>query len=169
MLDATTIEGFTGSILASRFDSPTPIPDFHRELWELCTLEDKKVAVAAPRGHAKSTGVTLSYLLASVLFREATYAIIVSDTEGQASQFLGDLKVELLENEALIENFGKSTLLKDTETKLIVQMEDGHQFRSELMLFFHQSCLKSAPAGGGAVLPAGMLKVIMVLRVREER
>jgi len=49
-LTAELIEGFTGSVLASRFDDPAPIPEFHRELWAMCCLPDRKVAVAAPRG-----------------------------------------------------------------------------------------------------------------------
>ena len=92
-------------------------------------LEDDRVAIAAPRGHAKSTSTTLSYALAEALFRSSKYILIVSDTEGQAAQFLGDIKVELSENEALQGLFGKMTFLKDAETNLIVSMEDGYQFR----------------------------------------
>ncbi len=130
-LTSDIVYGFTGSVLAPRFDDPKPIPQFHKELWELCCLKVKKVAIAAPRGHAKSTSITLAYLLAALLFRDRVYAVIVSDTEGQAVQFLGDLKAELLENEDLIELFGVSKLLKDSETKIIVEMEDGWQFRVE--------------------------------------
>ena len=130
-LDASTVFGFTGSVLASRFDNTATIPQFHKELWELCCSKHKKIAVAAPRGHAKSTSVTFSYLLSALLFRESQYAIIVSDTEGQAKQFLGDLKNELLENEDLIALFGIGRLKKDTETLIIVEMADGHQIRVE--------------------------------------
>ena len=118
-LDSGIIFGFVGSCLAPRFDNPKPIPDFHRELWDICCKNARKIAIAAPRGHAKSTSITLSYLLAALLFREHKYAIIVSDTESQAIQFLGDLKAELLENEDIISLFGISKLEKDTETKII--------------------------------------------------
>lgn len=130
-LDADTVYGFTGSVLAPRFDNTAKIPDFHKELWELCCKGGKRVAIAAPRGHAKSTSVTFSYLLSTLLFRESRYAVIVSDTEGQAKQFLGDLKNELLENEDLIALFGVGKLRKDTETLIVVEMQDGHQFRVE--------------------------------------
>ena len=130
-LDADTIYGFTGSVLAPRFDNATTIPKFHKELWGLCTTKHSKVAIAAPRGHAKSTSITLSFLLASLLFRDRQYAVIVSDTEGQAKQFLGDLKAELLENEDLIGLFGLIKLRKDTETLIIAETEDGYQFRVE--------------------------------------
>jgi len=128
-LDADMIEGFTGSVLASRFDNPAPIPDLHREIWELCCRPDPLIAIAAPRGHAKSTSVTLSYALALALFRVRDHILIVSDTEGQASQFLGDIAIELAENEMLHENFGHVTFMKDNATELIVKMRDGFQFR----------------------------------------
>jgi len=131
MLTAATVHGFTGSCLVSRFDSPAPIPQFHKELWELCCIDYPKIAIAAPRGHAKSTSITLSFLLTAMLFREYQYAIVVSDTEGQAIQFLGDIKSEILDNEDLIELFGIGKLVKDTETKIIIEMQDGYQFRIE--------------------------------------
>lgn len=128
-LTAETIEGFVSSVLASGFDNPTPTPQFHREIWELCCSEHPLVAIAAPRGHAKSTAVSLSYVLATALFRNRTFILLVSDTEGQAKEFLGDIKKELQTNEALIELFGVRKFARDTETDIIVQMEDGYQFR----------------------------------------
>ena len=129
MLDATTLKGFVGSCLLPRFDGAAAIPTFHEELWDMCCSNEPKVAIAAPRGHAKSTSVTLSYLLAAALFREADFIILVSDTEGQAKLFLADIKIELDENEDLLALFGQTEFIKDTETDLIVKMEDGHQFR----------------------------------------
>lgn len=128
-LTADLIEGFTGSVLASRFDNPAPIPAFHKEMWGLCCLPDRKVAIAAPRGHAKSTAITLSYALSLALFRVRDHILIVSDTEGQASQFIGDLAVELSENEKLHELFGKIVFEKDNATEIIATMRDGHKFR----------------------------------------
>jgi predicted phage terminase large subunit-like protein len=50
--------------------------------------------------------------------------------------FLGAMKAELMENQSLIELFGlkknekgEVALLKDTETDMIVALEDGHMFR----------------------------------------
>ena len=129
MLTAPTIFGFVKGCLQSTFDNPQPIPEFHKTLWSLCCSEDKYVAVAAPRGHAKSTALTLSYALAAVLFREAKFLIILSDTEGQSSNFLGDIKAQLIENEDIHSLFGKMTFIKDSETNIIVSMSDGHQFR----------------------------------------
>lgn len=128
-LDAETIDGFAKAVLARRFDNPKPTPKFHKELWDMCCSKEKKVVMAAPRGHAKSTAVTHTYTLASVLFREKQFVILVSDTEGQGTLFLNDIKTELRENEDLIELFGVSKFLKDTETDIVVQMSDGHCFK----------------------------------------
>ena len=128
-LTASIIEGFVGSCLAKNFHNSVVSPQCHREWWELCCSDDKYVAIAAPRGHAKSTAITFAYVLAAVLFRERNYVIIISDTEGQATLFLNDIKRELLENEDIIQLFGIEKLEKDQETDIIVRMSDGHQFR----------------------------------------
>jgi predicted phage terminase large subunit-like protein len=129
MIDAQTIDGFTIGLLAANYDNPKPIPDFHKEMWELCCSDHQKVAIAAPREHAKSTAITHAYVLSEVLFRIKEFALLVSDTEGQAAEFLGDIRKELVENEALRKTFGVKRLLKDTEANIICQMADGHRFR----------------------------------------
>lgn len=126
---AKVIDGFTRGLLASKYDNPKPIPDFHREMWELCCSDDPKVVIAAPRGHAKSTAITHAYILAAVLFKIKSFVLLVSDTEGQAVEFLGDIKAELTGNEALRKTFNIQKVLKDTETNIIVQFKDGEKFR----------------------------------------
>ena len=64
-----------------------------------------------------------------MLFRDRQFVIIVSDTEGQSKDFLGDIKKELQSNEDIINLFGVKGLTKDTETDIIVTLEDGYQFR----------------------------------------
>ena len=128
-LNSDVMEGFVNSVLRKNFDKPAATPDFHKEIWELVTSNSKQVAIAAPRYHAKSTAVTHAYTLASVLFRESRYVLIVSDTVTQAVQFLGDIKKELLDNDDLRSLFGVKEFPKDTEDDLIVEMEDGWTFR----------------------------------------
>ena len=130
------VEGFVGSILAKRFDDAKETPAFHRELWELACSESQFVAVAAPRGHAKSTAGTLAYGLAELLFRSSRYCLIVSDTESQAAMFVSSMKQEISENESLIDLFdiarnekGQVDFIKDTETDFIVRFNDGKIFR----------------------------------------
>lgn len=128
-LTAEVIEGFVKSILWPTFSNPAPIPQFHRDLWELCCSDAPLVAIAAPRGHAKSTAISFAYVLAAVLFRQAKYVLLISDTEGQAVQFLGDIKTQLLINEDLRNLFGIKELEKDAETDIIVKFDDGARFR----------------------------------------
>lgn len=128
-LDPALVRGVTKLFLQERYDNPQPIPAFHEEMWEAACSDDRYVAMAAPRGHAKSTSITHAYIICSVLFRESDYVILVSDTEGQAVQFLGDIKAELQENEHLFEEFEIKKFIKDTESDIIVQFKDGNKFR----------------------------------------
>jgi len=99
------------------------------ELWDLCCSEHPLVAIAAPRGHAKSTCVSHAYVLAAALFRDRRFILLVSDTETQAVNFLNDIKQDLKDNEDLIELFGIKGFKKETETDIVVEMQDGHTFR----------------------------------------
>lgn len=136
ILNKDLIKGLVGSCLVKGFDGSKPVPPFHEEMWELCCSDAKYVAIAAPRGHAKSTSVTLSYTLAALLFREKRFVVIVSDSEFQASMFLGQIKQTLQDNEDIIKLFhikknekGIVEFEKETETDIIVATEDGHRFR----------------------------------------
>lgn len=128
-LDADLIHGFAGSVLTNNFDNAVATPAFHRELWSLCASDHKQVAIAAPRGHAKSTAVTYVYALAAALFRNKEYIMLVSDTESQSVQFLYDIKRTLTENEDIQQLFGLADIIKDTETHCLFEFDDGKRFR----------------------------------------
>lgn len=134
-LTAEVLQGFVGSVLIKRFDEAAGIPQFHKELWGYACSAHKHVAIAAPRGHAKSTAGTLAYVLAAVLFRAAKFVVIVSDTETQAAMFVGNIRQELAENESIADLFGlkkddKGVVFeKDSLTDIIVKTADGHAFR----------------------------------------
>jgi predicted phage terminase large subunit-like protein len=135
-LNSNIIKGFVGSCLIKRFDGASQIPAFHEEMWDMCTSKSRFVAIAAPRGHAKSTSISLSYVLACVLFRERRFVLMVSDTESQAAMFLGQIKQELQDNQDIIELFGikkneqgEVKFIKDSETDIIVEFNDSTKFR----------------------------------------
>ena len=128
-LTAEIIAGFSASLLQKNYDNAVESPACHHEWWTLCTAPNPKVAIAAPRQHAKSTAITLAYVLACVLFRDRHYVLVVSDTITQATQFLGDIKKELIDNERIKELFGIREFIKDTEDDVIVKCQDGHEFR----------------------------------------
>ena len=135
-LTSEILAGFVKTVLSSKFDDASETPEFHKEAWAFCCSKYPMVAISAPRGHAKTTGVTVSYGLATLLFRQRKFMLLVSDTEAQAMMFLGFFKEHLQDNQVLIDLFGlkrneegKVIFIKDTESDIIVQMADGHKFR----------------------------------------
>jgi predicted phage terminase large subunit-like protein len=128
-LTAEAIYGLVTTFLMEGFDSPKPIPDVHMEMWDLVCSDHPQVAIAAPRGHAKSTSITHSYVIANALFRVKDYIIIISDTESQACEFLGDIKKEFIENQDLIDVFGFDRFVKDNETEVVGRFKNGDLFR----------------------------------------
>src|SRR5689334_3226364 len=98
-------------------------------MWEMCCSPYKFVAIAAPRGFAKSTAITHAYVIANIVFRERSFVLVVADTEGQAGFFVEDIKKALAENEDLMKAFGIKKLIKDSSTDFIIEFDDGHQAR----------------------------------------
>lgn len=128
-LTPTMLAAFAGGFLYERYDQPVPTPDFHYRGWELYCSDHPQCSLVAPREHAKSTSFTFTYILAEVCFRNSDYVILVSSTEEFAAEQLGNIRTELLENEALREEVGIVGFEKDSTTDIIVNCVDGHQFR----------------------------------------
>ena len=128
-LSAEMIEAFAGVYLSPRYDSPQPTPDFHRECWNRYCSDHPAAATAAPRNHAKSTGLTHDYILANVCFRVEDYVILVGASEEMAIEHLGDIANELRENEDLRRDFKIKEFLTEQKTDIIIECTDGHQFR----------------------------------------
>lgn len=129
LLNPDTVAGMARSFLVSRYSNPKPTPLFHYELWELCCSDYPKVAIAAPRAHAKTTAITKAWLLSMLLFRRRRHAVIISNTEGQASEFVVELGKECKDNPDIVKYFSVEKMLKDTGTEVSVQFADGHAFR----------------------------------------
>lgn len=123
------ILGMTVSMLASRYDDPKPVPPCHEEWWELFCTDHPQVAISAPRGHAKSTGVTFAFAIGLIGFRAGQHILILGASEEMASLFVKDIATEFEENEHLAKSFGFAKFLKQTETEIIGQFKDGHRFR----------------------------------------
>lgn len=128
-LTAEKIEAFAGIFLSPLYDNAKPTPNFHREMWELYCSDAPAVACAAPRGHAKSTALTHVYVLSEALFRDEKYIIILGSSEELASESLGDISSELHGNDDLIREFGIKRFITDAKTDIIVECDDGYQFR----------------------------------------
>lgn len=128
-LNARLVENFAGVFLSPMYDNPAPPADFHRECWDLYCSPSPLIAVAAPRGHAKSTALTHNFVLAAVLFRWESHVMVVSATEELAMGQLGDMAKELRENDDLRAEFGVQKFVTDSKGEIIVHCDDGFEFR----------------------------------------
>ena len=135
-LNSTIIYGFVKSCLVKGFDGSLETPKFHHELWDLFCSNNKYVAVAAPRGHAKSTAGTITYALSCLLFREKRHVLIVSNTEDQAAAFVQEIRNIISDNEFIKNHFdfqlddkGEVKFDRDTNTDVICRFKDGTSFR----------------------------------------
>ncbi len=66
-----------------------------------------KFALAAPRGSAKSTLVTLQYAAYCICYHIEPYIVIASSTAEQAETYLSHIKAELTQNERLLRDFSE--------------------------------------------------------------
>ena len=90
-----------------------PNNKFHRWLYKksfdiLTKPEHKKgikLAVASPRGYAKSSILSFILPLWCICFEKRKYIILISETQGQAEDFLDDIKSEIVGNQKLREDF----------------------------------------------------------------
>ena len=121
------LEGFASGYLSPLYDSPAPVPPFHRKCWQLYCGPATYASVAAPRGHAKSTALTHAYGLACVVFRRDKYILLVSATEDLAIGHLEDIAKQLRENEDLKEDFSIAKLTVDAKTEVVVRFTDGYE------------------------------------------
>jgi len=86
-----------------------PDADFHRELSgmlsEMTIEKGLRYAIAAPRESAKSTIVSLEYVVYCICYKLEGFIVIISSNSDQASDFLSHVKDELRYNLRLIEDF----------------------------------------------------------------
>ena len=100
---------------------PLPPPPFHRELMDLYTSpppSSDRIAVAAPRGHSKSTLTGFFFVMHQALFQKKRNIVIVSATQDLAIRFLRDIKSELEHNKNLIWLFGPQKSDKWSEKEI---------------------------------------------------
>ena len=128
-LSADLIESFGGTFISPKYDQLCPTPAFHREAWQLYGSSSPAAMVIAPRDHAKSSALSMVYILAEVLFRKSDYVILIGSTEDGAAEQLGNIAEELQENEDLIREFGIKKFHRTATTDIICEMSDGHKFR----------------------------------------
>jgi len=86
-----------------------PYSGMHKEIFTLLLQMTKqrkgRLAIAAPRGHAKSTIVSLVYVLWCVLYSKEKLVLIASNTITQAMALLKDIKDQLKRNPLIVSDF----------------------------------------------------------------
>lgn len=91
----------------ARLYFPLETPPFHKEILDLISNKDnRRVGVIAPRGHAKSTTVDMTYPLWAGCFEQEEFIVIISDTYTQAAEFINALKDEFENNPKIKWLFG---------------------------------------------------------------
>lgn len=90
----------------------SPNSMLHRWLYEKAVLilnkplgKGIKLGVAAPRGHAKSTLISFVLPLWCACFARKRFVVLLSETQGQADDFLGDIKNELAHGDLINRHF----------------------------------------------------------------
>ncbi len=133
-LNADTIEGFSNRFLIDSYDERVATPDIHRTWWRMVTGNNKYVALAAPRKHAKSTALNFCYGLAASLFQVHPFQLKVCKTYELACDELIKVRTVLTENEAIRQQFHiGNKLLRDRDNDIICEMripgEKAYRFR----------------------------------------
>lgn len=110
------LAGFSKFVLREHIKLDTP--KFHEEIYDLITSGHQKVAIAAPRGHAKSTIITLAYVLWCALNGKKEFILIVCDTYPQSKLFLDAIKRECEDNDFLKTLYGTQKTDKWSEADI---------------------------------------------------
>jgi predicted phage terminase large subunit-like protein len=87
-------------------------PDFHSELTDILNVVsneevNKRIAWAAPRGHAKSAYLSNCFPLHQVVFQKRKYILIISETDSMSKKFIEYVANTLKFNALLREDFGE--------------------------------------------------------------
>jgi len=108
------IEFFAEYYLGHFFDNAVPI--FHTEIRQMVQKESR-LAIAAPRGFAKSTNVQVIYALFCLLYNEGDDILTISASADMAEDWVRKLKFELEGNERIREDFGSILQWGEKESK----------------------------------------------------
>nr|WP_257148749.1 phage terminase large subunit [Bacillus cereus] len=86
-------------------------PHFHEEICDIMNVVsneeiNKRVVVAAPRSHAKSSYLSKAFPIHEICYRKRFYIILISETPSVSSANLEWIKLQLQSNEKLRRDFG---------------------------------------------------------------
>lgn len=98
----------------------SPIPKFHKEIYSFCDVGNN-MCLAAPRGFAKSSVVSVFYPIREALWGRRTNIHIISASEGLAVSWLRKIKSEIENNKSIYWIFGDQSSEKWTEDHIILR------------------------------------------------
>lgn len=133
VVTAKGVDGFVQRFLLDGYADVHPIEWFHRAWWEDCCSEARKVAIAAPRGHSKSTSINIAYSLATALLEQHPFQIKVSRSRPIAIEFLRTVKEIIANNREIAKTFGFKKFERDQEDDFIARFRNGYQIRMVAM------------------------------------
>lgn len=112
--DPKNFEAFCRFILPGAFTKP--FSRFHREIIEEF-MKDKDSAVAAPRGHGKSTLIGQGFVIWNILYKRKKYIVYTSQNHTKSVQFLDPVREELKTNDRIRFIYGDVTLRVEKDDK----------------------------------------------------
>lgn len=102
-----SLENFARVYLGHYFKLPPS--RMHQELFAMLHPDrlssGSKLAIAAPRGHAKSTLISLAHVLSCICLGTERFILLISSTADQAESLLRHIKDELSGNALLLQDF----------------------------------------------------------------
>ncbi len=117
-----------------------PFAPFQLEIIEyLSNPEMKRVVIAAPRQHGKTSLVYVGYILWAALFKKHLYMVTIGASEERAKEALENILMELEENPRIAEDFGediarrtRADRIELTNGVLIISKGAGQRLRGLL-------------------------------------
>jgi len=101
-------------------------PQFHVEIIDNAMLH-RRLAVVAPRDHAKSTLISFLYAFHQAMFKKCHYILLVGNTEDKSAEHISSMASEIRTNNNLKLFHGKVRLKKDSKDSIIIKHEDGFE------------------------------------------
>lgn len=116
---------FGKKMFPSAFTSPSP--EFHKEiLADLVNPNERRLLITAPRGFSKSTIASFLYVIWLIAFKPTNkdlFVVIISESSGQAVNFLSRIKYHLEDSKPfrlMFGNLGEGTATKWTQSDIIL-------------------------------------------------
>lgn len=114
------------------------LDEFHleiiKELKEVENSQDKKGLFLLPRGHYKSTLITIAWTIQQLINNPNVSIFIANATLSNAQMFLREIRGHLEKNEKLKELFGSSVSEKWNDSEIVINQRTKNQKESSVKI-----------------------------------